>query len=73
MVGFNDKNAGIIAENDVTDEYYELLAQAVARAKIELTAETVGRYFFETGYMGKRSFSDLESTVERAKAIREDL
>ena len=73
VVGFNDKNAGIIAENDVTDEYYELLAQAAAREKIELTAETVGRYYFETGYMGKRSFSDLESTVERAKAIREDL
>lgn len=73
VVGFNDKNAGIIAENDVTDEYYELLAQAAARAKIELTAETVGQYYFETGYMGKRSFSDLESTVERAKAIREDL
>ena len=73
VVGFNDKNAGIIAENDVTDEYYELLAQAAARSKIELTAKTVGQYYFETGYMGKRSFSDLESTVERAKAIREDL
>ena len=73
VVGFNDKNAGIIAENDVTDEYYELLAQAAARAKIELTVETVGQYYFETGYMGKRSFSDLESTVEQAKAIREDL
>ncbi len=73
VIGFNDKNAGIIAENDVTDEYYELLAQAAARAKIELNAETVGQYYFETGYMGKRRFSDLESTVERAKAIREDL
>ena len=73
VIGFNDKNAGIIAENNVTDEYYELLAQAAARAKIELTVETVGQYYFETGYMGKRSFSDLESTVERAKAIREDL
>lgn len=73
VVGFNDKNAGIIAKNDVTDEYYELLAQAAARAKIELTTETVGQYYFETGYMGKRSFSDLETTIERAKAIREDL
>ena len=73
VVGFNDKNAGIIAENDVTDGYNELLAQAAARAKIELSMETVGRYYFETGYMGKRSFADLESTVERAKVIREDL
>lgn len=72
-VGFNDKNAGIIAENDVTDGYTELLARAAARAKIELSMETVGQYYFETGYMGKRSFADLESTVERAKALREDL
>lgn len=73
VVGFNDKNAGIIAENNVTDVYNELLAQAAARAKIELSTETVGQYYFETGYMGKRTFADLESTVERAKAIREDL
>lgn len=73
VIGFNDKNAGIIAENDVTDGYNELLSQAAARAKIELSTEAVGQYFFETGYMGKRKFSDLESIVERAKAIREDL
>ena len=73
VIGFNDKNAGIIAENDVTDGYNELLSQAAARAKIELSTEAVGQYFFETGYMGKRKFSDLESVVERAKAIREDL
>ena len=73
VIGFNDKNAGIIAENDVTDGYTELLARAAARAKIELSMETVGQYYFETGYMGKRRFADLESIVERAKAIREDL
>ena len=73
VVGFNDKNAGIIAENDVTDGYTELLARAATRAKIELSMEAVGQYYFETGYMGKRSFADLESTVERAKALREDL
>ena len=73
VIGFNDKNAGIIAENDVTDGYTELLARAAARAKIELSMETVGQYYFETGYMGKRSFADLESTVEHAKALREDL
>lgn len=73
VFGFNDKNAGIIAEQSVTDGYNELLAQAAARAKIELSTEAVGQYYFETGYMGKRKFSDLESIVERAKTIREDL
>lgn len=73
VVGFNDKNAGIIAESNVTDGYNELLAQAAARAKIEFDTEIVGQYYFETGYMGKRRFADLKSIVERAKAIREDL
>lgn len=73
VFGFNDKNAGVIAENSVTDGYNELLAQAAAREKIELSTEAVGQYYFETGYMGKRRFSDLESIVERAKAIREGL
>lgn len=73
VVGFNDKNAGIIAQNSITAGYNDLLAQAAARAKIELSTEAVGQYYFETGYMGKRKFSDLESIVERAKALREDL
>ena len=73
VLGYNDKNAGIIAEQSVSSEYGELLAYSAARAKIDLTSESVGKFFFENGYMGKSKFAWLDSVVERAKTIREDL
>ena len=72
VVGFNDKNAGIIADRKITCTYEEFLAKAAARAKIELTPTAIGTYFFETGYMGKRKFAWLDSVTEKAIAIREE-
>ena len=72
VVGFNDKNAGIIAERRITCTYEEFLAKAAARAKIELEPAVIGTYFFETGYMGKRKFAWLDSVTEKAIAIREE-
>ncbi|MGX8710384.1 MAG: hypothetical protein ACQGTM_09090 [bacterium] len=72
LVGFNDKNAGIIAERGVTDDYGELLASAAARAPIELTPTAIGKYFFDVGYMAKSKFAWLDSITERAKASREE-
>lgn len=73
VLGFNDKNAGAIVKKTVTYGYNELLARAAAQAKIELTPQIVGKYYFDTGFMGKSKFADLEAIVERAKAIREGL
>lgn len=72
VVGFNDKNAGIIAERKISCSYEEFLARAAARAKIELEPAKIGTYFFETGYMGKRKFAWLDSVTEKAIAIREE-
>lgn len=71
IIGFNDKNIGIIAEREITCSYEDFLAKAAARAKIELEPEIIGTYFFETGYMGKRKFAWLNSVTKRAIAIRE--
>lgn len=71
VTGYNDKNVGIIAEQNVTEDYEDLLAKAAARAKLELTPESVGQFFVDAGYMGKRKFKALESVVEKAVAIRE--
>ncbi len=72
ILGFNDKNAGMICEKDMTEDYNELLAIAAARSKIELNTKNVGEFFFQVGYMGKRKFSGLESVTERAISIREE-
>lgn len=71
VVGFNDKNAGIIAERKITCSYEDFLAKAAARAKIELEPAVIGTYLFETGYMGKRKFAWLNRVTEKAIAIRE--
>lgn len=53
-------------------DYNELLAQAVARAKIELEPDIIGKYLYEAGYMAKSKFNMLSEIGERAKEIREE-
>ena len=72
VIGFNDRNAGIIAEQTVTSNYGELLARAAARANIDLNPEAIGKFFFDTGFMAKSKFAWLEDITQQSKAIRED-
>lgn len=72
VVGFNDKNAGIIADRKIVCSYEDFLAKAAARANIELEPVAIGTYFFDAGYMAKRKFAWLDSVVEKAIAIREE-
>ena len=72
VIGFNDRNAGIIAEQTVASNYGELLARAAARANIDLNPEAIGKFFFETGFMAKSKFAWLEEITQQSKAIRED-
>ena len=72
VIGFNDRNAGIIAEQTVSSNYGELLARAAARANIDLNPEAIGKFFFDTGFMAKSKFAWLEDITQQSKAIRED-
>lgn len=69
---YNSRNAGAIVKSDNKWDYYEILAQAVARAKVELVPEKIGLYLYETGYMAKSKFNMLSDIAERAQQIRED-
>ena len=72
LLNFNDKNAGIIAEKNYDKSYIEMLAIALADAKIELNQEEIGLYLFQTGYMAKRKYARLGEIAVRAKELRED-
>lgn len=72
LLGFNDKNAGIIAGRDVTEVYSDLLAIAAARAPIELTPTAIGKFFFDVGYMAKSKFAWLDTVTKKAKTSREE-
>lgn len=69
---FNGRNAGAVVETNIDWDYNELLAQAVARAKIELKPDTVGKYLYETGYMARSKFNMLSDIAKRAQQIREE-
>lgn len=69
---YNGRNAGAVVESDIDWDYNELLAQAVARSKIELDPDTVGQYLYETGYMARSKFNMLSDIAERAQQIREE-
>ncbi len=70
VIHFNDKNAGIIAEKDFNKKYDEMLAIALARTNVELTAEIIGQYLFDTGYMAKRKYAKLGKIAQQALALR---
>ncbi len=72
LLNFNDKNAGIIAEKNYDKSYVEMLAIALAGAKIELKQEEVGLYLFQTGYMAKRKYARLGEIIEKARELGED-
>lgn len=69
---YNGRNAGAVVDSSIDWDYNEILAQAVARAGIELESETIGQYLYETGYMARSKFNLLSEIGERAKEIREE-
>lgn len=69
---YNGRNAGAVVDSSIDWDYNEILAQAVARAEIELESEAIGQYLYETGYMARSKFNLLSEIGERAKEIREE-
>lgn len=69
---YNGRNAGAVVEASIDWDYNEILAQAVARAQIELEPDVIGQYLYETGYMARSKFNTLSEIAERAKEIREE-
>lgn len=69
---YNGQNAGAVVESSIDWDYNEILAQAVARAQIELESDVIGQYLYETGYMARSKFNTLSEIAERAKEIREE-
>ena len=72
VLNFNDKNAGIIAENDYNRQYNEMLAIALARSGVDLTESIAGQYLCNSGYTAKSRFSNLENIVQKAIELRKE-
>ncbi|MEG1384315.1 MAG: hypothetical protein RSD08_03355 [Oscillospiraceae bacterium] len=72
VIHFNDKNAGIIAENDFNRKYNEMLAIALMRTDVELSPAAIGQYLFNTGYMAKSKYSKLDEIAQQASKLRKE-
>ena len=72
VIQFNDKNAGIIAEQDCNLPYNEMLAIELVRSDVELTEASAGSYLSNAGYMIKSKFAMLTGILQRANELKRD-
>ncbi len=72
VINYNDKNAGIIARNDLNISYKEMLAQVLAKAGVDLVPTVAGRCLCDNGYLAKSKYAGLAEIVEMAKDLKEE-
>lgn len=73
VINFNEKNAGIIAKQDLPLSYMDMAATAAARSGLELTEDIIGRYLCDNGFFAKSKMSALKDIINKAKELREAL
>lgn len=71
LIGFNDRNAGIIAKKEVSLSYVDMLAVAAIRSGLDLRTDIIGEYLYADGYIARKRESVLSNTIERAKQMKE--
>lgn len=71
VIGFNDRNAGIIAKKEVNLAYVDMLAITALRSGLDLRADIIGEYLYNNGYIARRRGTILNNTVEKAIQMRE--
>jgi len=52
-------------------DYTQVMTDAVANADIPLTEANVGRFLYDSGYIGRSTTKQVSEIIEKAKAIRE--
>ena len=72
VIQFNDKNSGIIVEQDYNQPYNEMLAIELVRSDVELTEAAAGSYLSNAGYMIKSKFAMLTGILQRANELKRD-
>ena len=71
LLGFNNKNAGIIADKSLNDNYNTLLAMRLAQTDLELNCDVIGKYLCEKGFTAKNKYAWLDDLVEQAQKTKE--
>lgn len=67
----NSRNAGAVIRKSCDMEYLEIMTDAVANTDVPLNDSAVGRFLFDSGYMGRSTTAKVSEIIEKAKVIRE--
>ena len=67
----NSRNAGAVIRKSCAMDYSDIMTDAVVNANVILKNATVGRFLFESGYIGRSTTVKVNEIIEKAKAIRE--
>lgn len=66
----NSRNAGAIIRKSCGSNYIEIMTDAVANADVSLTNDSVGRFLFDSGFIGRTVTSKVNEIIDKAKALR---
>jgi len=72
-LAWNDSNAGVIVRKTCHLSYIEIMADAVAHSKVELTDKMVNAFLYDNGYIAQKTYKSIDELIRQAKDIRNKL
>jgi len=67
----NSRNAGAVIRKSCAMDYTEIMTDAVARADVPLKDAAVGRFLYDSGYIGRSTTSRATEIIDKARAYRD--
>jgi hypothetical protein len=71
VLSVNSRNCGAIVRKSCELDYPAIMIDAVAKSTVTLNKREVLEFLYVNGYIGKRSWSGLDTLLKQAKKIRE--
>jgi hypothetical protein len=67
----NSRNTGAVVRKSCELSYTDIMADAIAKAKIPLKSPFIGKFLYENGYTGRRTTTKAYEIIEKAKVLHE--
>jgi hypothetical protein len=69
-LSFNSRNAGVVIRRSSSLTYEEILVDAVVKSDIILEKNTIEEFLCTNGYIGRRSYSQIEELIQKVRLVR---
>ncbi|MDR1000211.1 MAG: hypothetical protein LBL96_05350 [Clostridiales bacterium] len=67
----NSRNAGAVIRKSCAMDYTEIMADAVANADVPLKDSDVGRFLYDSGFIGRSTTAKVMEIIDKARVYRE--